>query len=99
MQSVNLGWIFPTNFEVMHLTKSHVKKSYLKVLKIPSGSSFYSSPAHGDTSAWTGEREKALRKLLGPVSNQDKQKSGSEEMCLGEWNQIKAEMKQNILNN
>lgn len=49
MQSVNLGWIFPTNFQVTHLAKSHVTKSYLKVLKIPSGSCSYRSPAHGDT--------------------------------------------------
>lgn len=49
MQSVYLGWIFPTNFQVTHLAKSHVKKSYLKVLKIPSGSRFYRSPAHEDT--------------------------------------------------
>lgn len=49
MQSVNLGRNFSTNFQVMQLAKSHVKKSYLKVVKIPSGSCFHRSPAHGDT--------------------------------------------------
>lgn len=60
----------------------------------------FTDPQHMETQgSSTGEWEKILGKSLGPVSDQEKHKTGSEEMCLGVWNQIKAEMRQNIQNN
>lgn len=60
----------------------------------------FTDPQHMETQGTSmGEWEKALGKSLDPVSNQEKQKTGSEEMSLGVWKQIKAEMGQNIQNN
>lgn len=60
----------------------------------------FTDPQHMETHGTsTGEQEKALGKLLGPISDQENQKTGSEEIYLGVWRQTKAEMKQNILNN
>lgn len=82
---------FLTNFHAIKLTKSHIKKSYLKVLKLPRKSWFFYQ--HMEThSTWTGKLS-GKHLALWAIDSKNRKHIGSKKVCLGEWKQIKTEIR------